>query len=64
MVPPPLFRNKLPQVILSMPLAGFLIRNARRLRLENVEVRGQVGEALNVADSNEVTMITQLSIIM
>ena len=41
----------------SMSQAGFFIRNARHLRLENVEVRGQVGEALDIADSDDVTII-------
>jgi polygalacturonase len=41
----------------SMSQAGFFIRNARHLRLENVEVRGQVGEAFDIADSDDVTII-------
>jgi polygalacturonase len=35
----------------SMSQAGFFIRNARRLRLEHVEVVGQVGEAFDMDDS-------------
>jgi hypothetical protein len=31
----------------SMSQAGFFIRNAHHLRLENVEVTGQVGEAFD-----------------
>jgi len=41
----------------SMSQAGFFIRNARHLRLENVEVTGQVGEAFDIADSEAVTII-------
>ena len=41
----------------SMSQAGFFIRNARHLRLEHVEVRGQVGEAFDIADSDDVTII-------
>lgn len=41
----------------SMSKAGFFIRNARHLRLEHVEVTGQVGEAFDVADSEDVTII-------
>ena len=41
----------------SMSQAGFFIRNARHLRLENVEVRGQVGEAFDIANSEDVTII-------
>jgi polygalacturonase len=41
----------------SMSQAGFFIRNARRLRLENVEVTGQVGEAFDIAESEDVLII-------
>jgi polygalacturonase len=41
----------------SMSQAGFFIRNARHLRLEHVEVRGQTGEEFDIADSDEVTII-------
>ena len=41
----------------SMSQAGFFIRNARHLRLEHVEVTGQVGEAFDIADSEDVTII-------
>jgi polygalacturonase len=41
----------------SMSQAGFFIRNARRLRLEHVEVTGQVGEAFDIEDSDDVTII-------
>ncbi len=41
----------------SMSQAGFFVRNARHLRLENVEVTGQVGEAFDIADSEDVTII-------
>jgi polygalacturonase len=41
----------------SMSQAGFFIRNARRLRLENVEVTGQVGDAFDIAESEDVTII-------
>ena len=41
----------------SMSQAGFFIRNAHHLRLENVEVTGQVGEAFDIADSEDVTII-------
>ncbi|MBI5950457.1 MAG: glycoside hydrolase family 28 protein [Chloroflexi bacterium] len=41
----------------SMSQAGFFIRNAHHLRLENVEVAGQVGEAFDIADSEDVTII-------
>jgi polygalacturonase len=37
----------------SMSQAGFFIRNARRLRLEHVEVTGQVGKAFDMDDSVE-----------
>jgi len=42
----------------SMSQAGFFIRNARHLRLDNVEVTGQVGEAFDIAESEDV-MITK-----
>lgn len=41
----------------SMSRAGFFIRNARRLRLEHVEVTGQVGEAFDVDESVEAVII-------
>jgi len=41
----------------SMSQAGFFIRNAHHLRLENVEVTGQVGEAFDISDSEDVTII-------
>lgn len=41
----------------SMSRAGFFIRNARRLRLERVEVTGQMGPEFNIADSTEVEII-------
>ncbi len=41
----------------SMSQAGFFIRNARHLRFENVEVTGQVGEAFDIAESEDVTII-------
>lgn len=41
----------------SMSQAGFFIRNVRHLRLENVEVTGQVGEAFDIAEAEDVTII-------
>jgi polygalacturonase len=41
----------------SMSRAGFFIRNARRIRLAHVEVTGQIGEAFDVADCEDVTII-------
>jgi polygalacturonase len=41
----------------SMCQAGFFIRNARRLRLENVQVTGQVGEAFDLDESVEAVII-------
>lgn len=41
----------------SMSQAGFFIRNVRHLRLENVEVTGQVGEAFDIAESEDVTIL-------
>jgi hypothetical protein len=41
----------------SMSRAGFFIRNAHRIRLEHVEVTGQVGVAFDVADCEDVTII-------
>ena len=41
----------------SMSQTGFFIRNARRVRLEHVDVMGQVGEAFDVADCEDVTII-------
>jgi len=40
-----------------MSKAGFFIRNARHLRLEHVEVTGQVGEAFDIAESEDVIII-------
>ena len=40
-----------------MSKAGFFIRNANHLRLENVEVNGQVGEAFDIADCTDVKII-------
>jgi polygalacturonase len=37
-----------------MRRAGFFVRNARGLRLHNVEVNGQLGPALSIADSADV----------
>jgi hypothetical protein len=41
----------------SMSRAGFFIRNARHLRLEHVDVTGQVGEAFDVDESVEALII-------
>ena len=41
----------------SMSQAGFFIRNARRIRLEHVQVTGQRGPAFDIDDSTEVEMI-------
>ena len=41
----------------SMSQAGFFIRNARRIRLEHVEVTGQRGPAFDIDDSTEVEII-------
>jgi polygalacturonase len=41
----------------SMSRAGFFIRNARHLLLEHVRVTGQVGEAFDIAESEDVTII-------
>jgi polygalacturonase len=41
----------------SMSRAGFFIRNARHLRLEHVEVTGQVGEAFDLDGSVEAVII-------
>ena len=40
-----------------MSQAGFFIRNAYHLRLDNVEVTGQVGEAFDIAESEDVMII-------
>jgi len=37
----------------SMSRAGFFVRNARRLRLEHVEIHGQIGPALDIDESVE-----------
>ena len=42
----------------SMSQAGFFIRNARHVRLEHVEVTGQVGEAFDLDESVEAVVIT------
>ena len=41
----------------SMSQAGFFIRNARRIRLEHVQVTGQVGEAFDLDESVEAVII-------
>ncbi len=41
----------------SMSQAGFFIRNARRLRLEHVEVTGQRGPAFDIDQSTDVEII-------
>jgi len=41
----------------SMSQAGFFIRNAHHLRLENVEVTGQIGEVFDISDCTDVTII-------
>jgi polygalacturonase len=41
----------------SMSRAGFFIRNARNLRLEHVQVTGQVGEAFDLDGSVEAVII-------
>lgn len=41
----------------SMSRAGFFIRNVRRLRLENVEVIGQIGEAFDIDDSVQAVIL-------
>lgn len=41
----------------SMSRAGFFIRNARRIRLERVEVTGQLGPKYDIDDSVEVEII-------
>ena len=41
----------------SMSQAGFFIRNARRIRLEHVEVTGQRGPAFDIDNSTEVEII-------
>jgi len=40
-----------------MSKAGFFIRNARHLRLKHVEMTGQVGEAFDIAESEDVIII-------
>ena len=44
----------------SMSQAGFFIRNARRIRLEHVEVTGQRGPAFDIDDCTEVEIIPPL----
>jgi len=39
-----------------MSQAGFFIRNARRLRLDNVQITGQVGQAFDLDDSVEAAI--------
>ncbi len=41
----------------SMSKAGFFIRNARRIRLERVEVMGQLGPEFDIDNSTEVEII-------
>ncbi|MBN2117296.1 MAG: glycoside hydrolase family 28 protein [Anaerolineales bacterium] len=41
----------------SMSQAGFFIRNARRIRLEHVQVTGQVGKAFDLDESVEAVII-------
>jgi len=41
----------------SMSQAGFFIRNARHLRLDHVEVTGQVGQAFDIDNSTEIEII-------
>ena len=41
----------------SMSQAGFFIRNARHLRLEHVDVTGQIGEAFDIDDSVAAVII-------
>ena len=41
----------------SMSQAGFFIRNARRLRLEHVEVTGQLGPEFDIDNSTDVEII-------
>jgi polygalacturonase len=44
----------------SMSQAGFFIRNARRIRLEHVQVTGQRGPAFDIDGSTEVEIIPPL----
>jgi hypothetical protein len=44
----------------SMSQAGFFIRNARRIRLDHVDVIGQHGPAFDIADSTDVEIIPTL----
>ena len=49
-----------PEMADDIPLmtkAGFYIRNANHLRIENVEVTGQTGEAFDVADCTNVKIV-------
>jgi polygalacturonase len=41
----------------SMSQAGFFIRNARHLRLEHLEIKGQIGQAFDMDDSVEAVII-------
>jgi hypothetical protein len=41
----------------SMSRAGFFIRNARRIRLEHVNVTGQQGPAFDIDRSTEIEII-------
>jgi hypothetical protein len=41
----------------SMSKAGFFIRNARHLRLEHVEVTGQLGPEFDIDNSTDVEII-------
>ncbi|MBI9049179.1 MAG: glycoside hydrolase family 28 protein [Anaerolineaceae bacterium] len=40
-----------------MSKAGFFIRNAHHVRLENVEVAGQIGDAFDIADCTDIKII-------
>ena len=41
----------------SMSRTGFFIRNVHNLRLEHVEVSGQIGDAFDIAECEDVTTI-------
>lgn len=41
----------------SMSQAGFFIRNARRIRFDHVEIRGQVGPAFDMDDSVDALIV-------
>jgi len=40
-----------------MSKAGFFIRNAHHIRIENVEVAGQIGDAFDIADCTDLKII-------